>query len=142
MTIDKIVSKLYLDNAEGQLDDERLQRTAADLERKSAGLKATLAELSMVSPAHEIEKNYRYFFTPAKEYTQIQEVNRDILLTFAEKIEVGPKEYLDVIVKATHRSQPYRQSIRIVYKFIGEVAGSPVRELPLVSKNEANDTPA
>ena len=69
-------------------------------------------------------------------------MDRDTLLTFVERIEVGPKNYPDGIVKATHRNQPYRQSIRIVYKFIGEVAAEPVRELPPVNENAANDTPA
>ena len=131
LIIDKMVGKLYLDNAEGRLDDERLWRMMADLERESAGLKATLAELRAASPAHQVEKNYRRFFALAKEYTQIPELNRDILLTFVEKIEVGPKEYPDGIVKATHRNQPYRQSIRIFYKFIGEMQTDVTRALPV-----------
>ena len=131
LTIDKMVGKLYLDNAEGRLDDDRLRRMMADLEKESAGLKAALAELSAVSPAHEVEENYRRFFALAREYTQISELNRDILLTFVEKIEVGPKEYPDGTVKATHRNQPYRQSIRIFYKFIGEMQEDAIRALPV-----------
>ena len=131
LTIDKMVGKLYLDNAEGRLDDDRLRRMMADLEKESAGLKATLTELSVASPAHEVEENYRRFFALAREYTQIPEVNRDILLTFVEKIEVGPKEYPDGTVKATHRNQPYRQSIRIFYKFIGEMQEDAIRALPV-----------
>ena len=91
LTIDKMAGKLYLDNAGGRLDDDRLRRMVADLEKESAGLKATLAELSVVSPAHEVEENYRRFFALAREYTQISELNRDILLTFVEKIEVAPR---------------------------------------------------
>ena len=64
------------------------------------------------------------------------------MLTFVERIEIGPKKYPEGTVKATHRNQPYRQSIRIVYKFIGEVAEEPVWELPAMSVSEANDTPA
>lgn len=131
MTIDKMVGKLYLDNAEGRLDNDRLRRMMADLEKESAGLKATLAELSVVSPAHEVEENYRRFFALAREYTQISELNRDILLTFVEKIEVGPKEYPDGTVKVTHRNQPYKQSIRIFYKFIGEMQEDAIRALPV-----------
>ena len=113
------------------LDDDRLRRMMADLERESAGLKAALAELSVVSPAREVEENYRRFFALAREYTQIPELNRDILLTFVEKIEVGPKEYPDGTLKATHRNQPYRQSIRIFYKFIGEMQEDAIRALPV-----------
>ena len=136
-----MVGKLYLDNAEGHLDDDRLRRMVADLEKESAGLKAILAELSAVTPAHEVEENYRRFFALAREYTQIEELDRDILLTFVERIEVGPKEYPDGTVKATHRSQPYRQSIRIFYRFIGEMQDNATRELPVdvsISKQSEN----
>lgn len=131
LIIDKMVGKLYLDNAEGRLDDDRLQRMVADLEKETTGLKATLAELSESSPAQDVEENYRRFFALAREYTQVPELNRDILLTFVEKIEVGPKEYSEGTVKATHRNQPYRQSIRIFYKFIGEMQEEAVRTLPV-----------
>ena len=40
----KIVTKLYTDNAMGKLDDDRLSRMVADLEKESAGLKAALEE--------------------------------------------------------------------------------------------------
>ena len=126
----------------GHLDDDRLRRMVADLEKESVGLQATLDSLTVSHPAEEIASNYASFFSLARSYTQIQELDRDTLLTFVERIEVGPKNYPDGIVKATHRNQPYRQSIRIVYKFIGEVAAEPVRELPPVNENAANDTPA
>ena len=141
-TIDKIVTKLYTDNAAGDLDDDRLRRMVADLEKESAGLQAALDSLTISRSAEEIESSYANFFSLAREYTQIQELDRETLLTFVERIEVGPKKYPDGTVKATHRNQPYRQSIRIVYKFIGEVAEEPVRELPAMSGSEASDTPA
>ena len=140
--IDKIVTKLYTDNAEGRLDDERLQRMVADLEKESVGLQAALDSLTISRSAEEIESSYANFFSLAREYTQIQELDRETLLTFVERIEIGPKKYPEGTVKATHRNQPYRQSIRIVYKFIGEVAEEPVWELPAMSVSEANDTPA
>ena len=141
-TIDKIVTKLYTDNAAGDLDDARLRRMVADLEKESVGLQAALDSLTVSRSAAEIESSYDNFFALAHAYTQIQELDRETLLIFVERIEVGPKEYPDGIVKATHRNQPYRQSIRIFYKFIGEVASQPVRELPQAVENEANDTPA
>lgn len=141
-TIDKIVTKLYTDNAAGDLDDDRLRRMVADLEKESAGLQAALNSLAISRSAEEIESSYANFFSLAREYTQIQELDRETLLTFVERIEIGPKKYPEGTVKATHRNQPYRQSIRIVYKFIGEVAEEPVRDLPAMSGSEANDTPA
>ncbi len=131
--IDKMVAKLYLDNAEGRIDDDRLRRLTADLERESAGLKTTLAELSAATPGEQVAENYQRFVELARQYTHIDTLDRDTLLTFVERIEVGPKELLPGTEKVTHRNQPYRQSIRIVYKFIGELDQEPVRDLPAVA---------
>ena len=44
---------LYTDNAMGKLDDDRLSRMVADLEKESAGLKVTLEELNAPGPAQQ-----------------------------------------------------------------------------------------
>jgi len=133
-TIDKVVTKLYTDNAVGDLDDDRLRRMVADLEKETAGLQNELASLEISTSASEVEDNYASFFSLARKYLQFEELDRETLLTFVDRIEIGPKEYSDGKVKATHRNQPYRQSIRIFYKFIGEVA-EPVRDLPAMTLN-------
>lgn len=130
LTIDKVVAKLYTDNAEGKLDDDRLSRMVADLERESIGLKATLAELEAPSAMETARENFDQFFTLAKLYTHLEVLDRETLLTFVERIEVGPKELPGGTAMVTHRNQPYRQSIRIFYRFIGELEEAPVRDLP------------
>lgn len=122
-TIDKIVAKLYTDNAMGKLDDDRLSRMVADLERESAGLKAALEELSAPDAAREAVDNYARFFELARQYTHLEQLDRDTLLSFVERIEIGPKIYENGGHKLPARAnQPYRQSVRIFYKFIGEFA--------------------
>ncbi|MBE6612791.1 MAG: DUF4368 domain-containing protein, partial [Ruminococcaceae bacterium] len=69
------------------------------------------------------------FFRLAKEYTKIEALDRETLLTFVEKIEVGPKVLPDGMKVASRRNTPYRQSVRIFYKFIGELEGEPVRTM-------------
>ena len=123
------MTKLYTDNAEGHIDDDRLQRMVADLEKESVGLKATIAGLSQDHPVENTQENYEKFFALAKRFTHIEELDRETLLTFVDRIEVGPKQLPAGIEKATHRNMPYRQSIRIFYKFIGEFAAEPVRDL-------------
>lgn len=130
LTIDKIVTKLYTDNAEGRLDDERLGRMVSELEKESAGLQRVVAELSRERPEGRTEQNYASFFALAKQFTHLEVLDRDTLLTFVERIEVGPKELPENVEKVTHRNIPFRQSIRIFYRFIGEVAAEPVRSLP------------
>lgn len=121
-TIDKIVTKLYTDNAVGKLDDDRLCRMVADLEKESAGLKAALEELNAPSPAQQTVDSYGRFFELAKAYTHIEQLDRDTLITFVDRIEIGPKIYENGGRKIPARAnQPYRQSVRIFYKFIGEL---------------------
>lgn len=130
LTIDKIVTKLYIDNAEGKLDDERLSRMVAELEKESVALKTTIAELSQENPESKQQENYEKFFNLARQYSHIETLDRETLLTFVERIEVGPKELMPGFEKVTHRNIPYRQSIRIFYRFIGELSEEPVRDLP------------
>lgn len=123
--IDKIVTKLYTDNAAGKLDDDRLNRMVAGLEKESAGLKAALEELNAPSPAQRTADSYARFFELARSCTHLEELNRDTLVTFVDRIEVGPKLYENGGHKVPARAnQPYRQSVRIFYKFIGELAES------------------
>ena len=120
LTIDKIVTKLYTDNAEGKLDDDRLARMVQALEQESASHQATIDELKQQIPEQEdTEGRFRQFFALGKQCSQIDTLDRETLLTFIERIEVGPKQFENGLRKATHRNTPYRQDIRICYRFIG-----------------------
>ena len=122
LTIDKIVTKLYTDNAEGRLDDARLTRMVEALEQESDSHQAVIAELSQAIPEQEdTEERFRRFFTLAKQCSRIDALDRETLLTFIERIEVGPKRFENGLRKATHRNTPYRQDIRIFYRFIGTI---------------------
>jgi DNA invertase Pin-like site-specific DNA recombinase len=113
LTIDRIITKLYTDNAEGRLDNDRLKRMVAGLERESAGLQAIAAESPVSTPE---STDFPRFFALARQYTQIQQLDRETLLTFVERIEVSPREN-------RRGDEPPRQSIRIFYRFIGELSG-------------------
>lgn len=132
LTIDRIVTKLYGDNAEGKIDDERLGRMVEKLEHESTGLRQTVAELStIVQSADDTAERYERFFSLVKRHEQVEELDRDILCTFVERIKIGPKELPEGIRVASHRNMPYRQSIQIFYKFIGELGGEINRNLPM-----------
>ena len=132
-TIDKVITKLYTDNAEGKIDDSRLERMLSELQRESAGLEKTIDSLSVIDSVNETQESYRAFFELANKYTYIKELDRDTLATFVRRIEVGPKVLPDGTQKATHRNQPFQQSVRIFYKFIGELEGPPIQEFPAVT---------
>ena len=129
-TIDKIITKLYTDNAEGKIDDNRLERMLEELQKESCGLEKTVASLSGIDPVSEAQQSYKAFFNLTSKYTHIEELDRDTLVTFIKRIEVGPKILPDGAVKATPRNQPFQQSVRIFYKFIGELDDFSLRDLP------------
>lgn len=128
-TIDRIITKLYTDNAKGTLDDNRLRIMVADLEREANSLNSLVSELDRPNPAADIEEKYARFFEAAKSYTHIDKLDREILTTFVDRIEIVPKFLPDGKKLASHRNSPYRQSVRIFYKLIGELDREPVREL-------------
>ena len=123
-----MVSKMYMDNAEGKISDDRLNRVVADLEKEASSLEAKIMELDVEDPADEIQEKYDRFFALAKQYTYIETLDRDTLITFVERIEVGEKILPEGFAKMPHKNAPYQQSLRIFYKFIGEIVSEPIRE--------------
>lgn len=130
-TIDRMITKLYTDNAEGRLDDARLSSMVADLERESVGLKSLINELDEGEKKEETTHNIDRFFSLVKQYSHIDELDSETVHAFVERIEVGPKVYPPGVKINSHRNQPFRQSVKIFYKFIGE--------LPPAAKQEEND---
>ena len=45
-----------------------------------------------------------------------------------ERVEVGEKILPEGYTKMPRKNAPYQQSLRIFYKFIGEIVSEPVRE--------------
>ena len=128
--IDKIIPKLYLDNAEGRLDDERLYKMVSDLQKESEALKQTVSELSNIDYIKTKADNYKMFFELTKNVSHIDVLDRETLTTFIERIEVGAKVFPEGKTKATHRNSPFKQSVRIYYKFIGDAGNDPICNMP------------
>lgn len=130
--ISRTIEKLYFDNAEGKLSDSRLETMVAKLEKEATTLEASLEDLTAPSPAAEIRSNYEKFFQLAKQYSRIEVLDRDILLTFIDRIVVGPKILPDGYIKAPRKHASYQQSVTIYYKFIGSLSDhAPVPTFPV-----------
>jgi DNA invertase Pin-like site-specific DNA recombinase len=135
--IDKMISKLYLDNAEGKISDKRLKITVDELEIEYTNLSKTLLELEKEESGKEtLEGDVSSFFNLVKQYTHIEELTRDILLTFVDKIEISEKVYSDDVIRDTHNNKPFTQEIKIYYKFIQDVLSQPQKEFPINLKME------
>lgn len=130
--IDKMISKLYLDHAEGRLSDQRLEKMVSELEAETARLSQLLQESGTIEVADDIQQRYDQFYKLIRQYTDMDTLDREKLAAFIDRIEVGPKILEGGAVKAPHRDQPYRQSIRIFYRFIGELCSEHAdRTLPI-----------
>lgn len=128
--IDKIVGKLYQDNISGKIDDDRLDRMVAELEAESTALKEKQTRLQKgISDSALVRDSYQAFFELAKKYRTIEVLDREIVTTFIERIEIGPK-ILPEGLKIAGPKTPYRQMIRIHYRFIGELTQEHVRDVP------------
>ena len=123
-----MIAKMYTDNAEGRISDDRLDRVVADLEHESRDLEALLEALSVPDPTAEVVSNYRQFFELVKSYTYIEELTRDDVLTFVDRIEVGEKIFPEGANPLSRKNPEFTQRIRIFYKFIGEFQEEPAEE--------------
>lgn len=120
-SIDKIILKLYNDNSMGLIDDERLANMLKDFTKETKSLQESAFKIkSKQSKGNDIVDAYESFFKIAKEYTNIDELTDEIVRTFIERIEIGEKILPEGYTVATHNI-PYKQSIKIVYRFIGNI---------------------
>lgn len=120
-TIDKIVIKLYSDNAAGIISDDMLGKMVTEFSQEATNLKNQLAKIqNQQSAGNEIVDNYEKFFRLVKQYTHIDELTEEIVRTFIERIEIGKKE-LPEGYQLAGKNVPYTQQIKIYYRFIGNI---------------------
>lgn len=134
----KMIERAYRDNAAGNLSDELLD----DMMKRFGQERQALEErqkklLADASEETNIRNAYGLFFEIAKRYAPVETLERDILHTFIERIEIGEKILPEGRTIAGPKT-PYRQSIRIFYRFVGEMTENAVRE---VSKGPADKEP-
>lgn len=111
--LDTIVQKLYEDNLEGKISDERFMRMSSTYEAEQKQLEARVVELdAFIADAKEKNLNAEYFLSLVRKYTDIRELDAEIIREFVERIIVYKAEKVD-----GHRVQ----RIQIVYNCIGVV---------------------
>ena len=122
--IDKTISKLYFDNAEGKIGDHRLNIMVDELEAEYANLTKTLIELEAEEANQkDLGDDVSKFFNLVKQHSHIEELTRDILLDFVDRIEISERVYPDGVIRNTHNNKPFTQNIKIYYKFIKDNLG-------------------
>ena len=120
----RMIERAYRDNIAGALSDAIQEELVKKLSREIEELTVRRRNLAEgKTAAKEIRSAYGLFFRLAKRYTHIETLDRDLLHAFIERIEIGEK-ILPEGRKVPGPRTPYRQSIRIFYRFIGEVPGA------------------
>ena len=111
--LDTLIQRIYEDNVEGKISDERFAKMSATYEAEQAQLTERAAELEkLLSDARQKAINADYFLSLVRKYTDIQELDAQIIREFVEKILVFKPE------KVNGRRV---QRIRIIYNCIGAI---------------------
>lgn len=110
--LDRIIAKLYADNALGRLTDERYSAMSAAYETEQQALKEKRNQLSAsIGQADKAIQEVHDFVDLIGRFTNIQELNAKILNTLIDKIVIHEK----VVNPDGSKSQ----RVDIHYKFIG-----------------------
>ena len=110
--LDEIIQHLYEDNLEGKISDERFVKLSENYENEQKTLEARVSELrGMITAEQESSVNVERFLDLVRKYTDIRELNAELIREFVEKI---------MVYKAEHIDGRRVQRIRIVWNCIGE----------------------
>ena len=111
--IGKIIRKLYEDNVNGRITDERFDFLAKSYEDEGNELKTKIQEFkNALASSVQDEEKLSKFLKVVKSYTKIEELTPEILNSFIEKIYIGETEKYD---------GRKMQEVEIIYKFVGAI---------------------
>lgn len=110
--LDKILAKLYEDQALGKISEVRYQAMAPGYEAEQASLQERVSQLrEQLAHTQEVQDNVEQFVPLIQKYTDIQELTPHILNELIEKIVVHEKKVEEDGSKS--------QMVEIHYKFVG-----------------------
>lgn len=111
--IGRIIRKLYEDNVNGRITNERFDFLAKSYEDEGNELKTKIQELkNALASSVQDEEKLSKFLKVVKSYTKIEELTPEILNSFIEKIYIGETEKYD---------GRKMQEVEIIYKFVGAI---------------------
>ena len=118
--LDDIIQRLYEDNLEGKISDERFSKMTANYEAEQSTLETRVAELQqLIAAERERAVNVDHFLALVRKYTDIQELTAGIIREFVKRVYVYQAERID---------GKKVQRIRIEYNCIGEITAPKQRK--------------
>lgn len=111
--LDTIIQRLYEDNVEGKISDERFIKMSDTYEAEQKELASRVTALQdFIDHAKEKSLNAEHFLSLVRKYTEIKELDAEIIREFVEKI---------IVFKAEKIDGRRTQRIQIIYNCIGAV---------------------
>jgi len=111
--LDVLIQRIYEDNVEGKISDERFAKMSESYEAEQQQLKSRVAEIqTFLESTKEKSVNADRFLALVQKYTDIRSLDAEILREFVEKVIVYQPEKV-----YGHR----QQKIEIIYNCIGAV---------------------
>lgn len=111
--IDTIIQRLYEDNLNGKLTDDRFSKMTVTYEAEQQKLEASVVELRETVDAYEQQKlNINSFLKLVRSYTEPDRLTPEILRMFVERI---------VIHEPTKEERRRVQQVDIFYNFVGQI---------------------
>lgn len=108
------IQKLYEDNVSGKISDERFAKMTATYETEQNGLQQTAQRLkNEISAVREEGESVDRFMKLVNKYSDITELNAEIIRTFVEKI---------IVYEAEKNDGVKTQKVKIVYNCVGTVS--------------------
>ena len=110
--LDNIIQKLYEDNVDGKISDERFVKMTANYEKEQQTLEYRVKELkSVLSEEKKRVKDASQFLAIVRKYTNINDLTAELVREFVEKVYIHEPKIID---------GKRIQKIRIVWNCIGE----------------------
>ena len=110
--IDVICKKLYEDNADGKISDERFAKMIASYEAEQKDLESRSKELkAVIVQSNDSIEGANRFVSQVRKYTDVKELTAGLIREFVDKIYVSEKQVVD---------GKKVQKIRILWNCIGE----------------------
>lgn len=123
--LDSIIQRLYEDNLDGKISDERFAKMTATYEQEQKDLSARVIVLrDTIAKAKTQRLNIDSFLAQVKKYTEVKELDAEIIRSLVERIDVFTPEKVP-------GTRTKKQTILIHWNFIGAV------ELPQEQKKSA-----
>ena len=123
--LDSVIQRLYEDNLDGKISDERFAKMTSTYEQEQKDLQArviTLRETLAIAKTQQL--NIDSFLAQVKKYTEVKELDAEIIRNLVKRIDVFTPEKVP-------GTRTKKQTILIHWNFIGAV------ELPQEQKTSA-----